>query len=137
MGDRDKQAQAADMDHLANGRDGMSDPALLHLIQVVEERQSNHERICTEERREAKRDRHDFRSEVALGINGLREEMRAGFTKIDGSISKVHERITGVEGRGHEREMKTWDWRLKLASAIVMLLLGTAGFLFAKIMGWA
>lgn len=125
-----------DMDAAANGRDDMSNEHLLvELIRqamdgLAEDKRdlADHKRECVEERREAKRERHDFRTEVALGFNGLREEMRASFDKINASIFKIQERVEAVSDRGHERESETWDWRLKAAMAVIVVLVSITGF---------
>lgn len=134
-GGRKSQPAADDMDRAANGRDQgdpMSEHLMLEMIRQVGDRLARHEEGCVEERREAKRDRHDFRSEVALTLNGLREEMRAGFAKIDGSVSKIHERINAITEKGYERETTAWGWRMKTAAAVIGILLGVAGFALAQ-----
>lgn len=117
-----------DMDRMANGReqDEMSEHLILELVRQQTDRLAKHEEGCIEERREANRQRDD-----------LRKEMRSGFGELKTSISKLHERINEVVTAAHAGEAKTWDWRLKTASALIALLLALLGSLVLYGRPWA
>ncbi len=73
---------------------------------------------CLEERRQAGKQRHDFRAEMALGMAGLEAKMGASFNAVHGRISGTKNTLMGIGG------------------TTIVLLLGLCGFLFAKVMGW-
>jgi hypothetical protein len=89
------------------------------LAEKLDERMTRHETECQEERRQAKKDRHDFRAEVALTLGGMQDRFDAGLAKINTSLSGLHGRMNAG------------------LLALVGTLLALAAFLFAKVMGWA
>lgn len=126
MAEGAKNGQQDDMDRAANGRaEDMSDPALLQLLQHVINDFSAHKRECGEERRYAQEQRDKLVGKVD-----------AGFAKVDGSISKLHDRLNEVVTTGHAGEAKTWDWRMKTVSGVMVAFAGVAAFLASKLLGW-
>jgi hypothetical protein len=128
-------SRADDMDHAANGRDRedpMSESLMLEMIRQLAERVARNEAGYADDRREDKRDRQDFRSEVGTGLTSLRDEIRVGFVQTTGAISKLHDRIDIVKDEGHQRENSAWGWRMKTMvwalGSLLGALAGVAGF---------
>jgi hypothetical protein len=72
-------------------------------VKRLDDRLSKHENECAEERREAARQRHDFRAEVALSNNKLHERIsknaEAANSKLDELLEKRHSDREQVLGR--------------------------------------
>lgn len=116
-----------DIEAVAHGRGRqVADP---ELVRLLHDRITRIEDQTAEERRDATKQRHDFRAEVQLSINGMQTEMRSGFGSIASSISKLHDRLNETTKEAHRAEAKTLDWRLKLAGWLLAALLGVSGYL--------
>jgi hypothetical protein len=87
-------------------------------VTLLDERMTRHEHECSEERREAKKDRHDFRAEVALTLGGMQDRFDDGLSKINASLAGLHGRMNAG------------------LVAMVLVLLGVIGALFWKAAGW-
>jgi hypothetical protein len=72
---------------------------------------TRHELDCLEERRQATKQRHDFRAEMSLTLGAFRDEMTRGLQVIQSRIN------AGLV-------------------LVIMTLLGTTGFLFIRAMDW-
>jgi hypothetical protein len=116
-----------DMDAEAQGRGKrVADP---ELVRLLHDRITNLEKETADERRDATRQRHDFRAEVQLSIHSMREDIRTGFGAIGASISKLHDRVNDTTKDTHLVEAKTMDWRLKVAGWLLVALLGVVAYL--------
>jgi len=87
-------------------------------VTLLDERMTRHEKECSEERREAKKDRHDFRAEVALTLEGMQN-------RFDDGLTKIHSSLNALQGRMNAG-----------LAALVLVLLGVIGALFWKAAGW-
>ncbi|QEX18478.1 hypothetical protein FRZ44_37850 [Hypericibacter terrae] len=75
-----------------------------------------------EERRQAAKQRHDFRAEMALTLGTLRSEVQSGFDGAKSSNSRIHSRINAI--------------LFTIGGSTILFLLSICGYLFVKASGW-
>ena len=61
-------------------------------VKRLDDRLSKHENDCTEERREATRQRHDFRAEVAFAIGKLHDRVSKNAESTDDKLDELLEK---------------------------------------------
>jgi chromosome segregation ATPase len=69
--------------------------------------------------------------DFTTSVTGLREEMRVGFTRIDGELKEVNGRLTAVENTVKSLDARLWGFGETLLGSVLAALLAIFGrFLF-------
>jgi peptidoglycan hydrolase CwlO-like protein len=71
--------------------------------------------------------------DLTTSVTGLREEIRVGFTRIDGELKEVNGRLTAVENTVKSLDARLWGFGGTLLGSVLAALLAIFGrFLFAN-----